>query len=154
MKWLERFQEVIEAKLPDPLTFALALTAFMALLALTLTPTKSSELLMLWGDSLGSLLTFTMQIGLTIILAFVLSQTPIMQSGLRRLAALAKTPTQAYVLVILTAATFYLISWPLGPIWLVIHAGLWGSIVWGFILGIYTRVLSVTLLCIQSLSCL
>jgi short-chain fatty acids transporter len=116
MKWLERFQEVIEAKLPDPLTFALALTAFMALLALTLTPTKSSELLMLWGDSLGSLLTFTMQIGLTIILAFVLSQTPIMQSGLRRLAALAKTPTQAYVLVILTAATFYLISWPLGPI--------------------------------------
>jgi hypothetical protein len=44
--------------------------------------------------------------------------------------------------------------WPLGPIWLVIHAGLWGSIVWGFILGIYTRVLSVTLLCNQSLSCL
>ena len=37
--------------------------------------------------------------------------------------------------------------WPLGPIWLVIHAGLWGSIVWGFILGIYTRV------CCPSPSC-
>ena len=116
MKGFERFQEFIEAKLPDPLTFALTLTALMAFLALTLTPTEPPELLMLWGDSLSSLLTFTMQIGLTIILAYVLSQTPLMQSGLRRLAALARTPTQAYVLVILTAATFYLISWPLGPI--------------------------------------
>ncbi len=116
MKGFERFQEFIEAKLPDPLTFALTLTALMAFLALTLTPTEPPELLMLWGDSLSSLLTFTMQIGLTIILAYVLSQTPLMQSGLRRLAALARTPTQAYVLVIVTAATFYLISWPLGPI--------------------------------------
>ena len=116
MRLLERFQEFIEKRVPDPLTFALALTAFMALLALALTPTQPNTLLMTWGDSLSSLLTFTMQIGLTIILAYVLSQTPLMQSGLKRLARLAKTPTQAYILVILTAAAFYLISWPLGPI--------------------------------------
>jgi short-chain fatty acids transporter len=116
MRPLERFQKFIEKRVPDPLTFALALTAFMALLALALTPTPPNTLLMTWGDSLSSLLTFTMQIGLTIILAYVLSQAPLMQSGLKRLASLAKTPTQAYILVILTAAAFYLISWPLGPI--------------------------------------
>ncbi|MDC6485414.1 TIGR00366 family protein [Luminiphilus sp.] len=116
MGWLERFQEFIENRLPDPLTFALTLTAFMALLAVVLTPTPPTALLMKWGDSLSALLTFTMQIGLTIILAYVLAQTPLMQSGLKRLAGLAKTPAQAYVLVILTAAAFYLISWPLGPI--------------------------------------
>lgn len=116
MGWLERFQEFIENRLPDPLSFALTLTAFMALLAVGLTPTPPTALLMKWGDSLSALLTFTMQIGLTIILAYVLAQTPLMQSGLKRLAGLAKTPAQAYVLVILTAAAFYLISWPLGPI--------------------------------------
>lgn len=116
MKWVERFQAIIEDRLPDPLTFALGLTAFMALMALALTPTPPASLLMKWGDSLSALLTFTMQIGLTIILAYVLAQTPLMQRGLIRLARLAKTPTQAYVLVILTAAAFYLISWPLGPI--------------------------------------
>jgi short subunit fatty acids transporter len=113
---LDRFQEIIEKKLPDPLTFALALTAFMAVLALTLTATPPTALLMKWGDSLSILLTFTMQIGLTIILAYVLSQTPLMQKGLKHIARLATTPTQAYILVIVTAATFYLISWPLGPI--------------------------------------
>ena len=113
---LDRFQEIIEKKLPDPLTFALALTAVMAVLALTLTATPPTALLMKWGDSLSILLTFTMQIGLTIILAYVLSQTPLMQKGLKRIARLATTPTQAYILVIVTAATFYLISWPLGPI--------------------------------------
>lgn len=116
MKWVERFQDIIEDKLPDPLTFALGLTACMALMALALTATPPASLLMKWGDSLSSLLTFTMQIGLTIILAYVLAQTPPMQRALIRLARLAKTPTQAYVLVILTAAAFYLISWPLGPI--------------------------------------
>ena len=116
MGWVERFQNAIEERLPDPLTFAIALTGLMAVLALGLTPTSPSALLLKWGDSLSSLLAFTMQIGLTIILAFVLSQTALMQRGLVWLARLARTATQAYLLVILTAAAFYLISWPLGPI--------------------------------------
>lgn len=116
MTLVERFQEFIEKRLPDPLSFALGLTGLMALLTLSLTPTAPTSLLMTWGDSLSALLTFTMQIGLTIILAYVLAQTPLIQGGLIWLAKLAKTPTQAYVLVIMTAAAFYLISWPLGPI--------------------------------------
>ena len=116
MTWVERFQSAIEERLPDPLTFTVALTALMAVLALGLTPTPPASLLLKWGDSLSSLLTFTMQIGLTIILAYVLSQTSLMQRSLVRLARLARTATQAYLLVILTAAAFYLISWPLGPI--------------------------------------
>ena len=116
LTWVERFQSAIEERLPDPLTFAVALTALMAVLALGLTPTPPASLLLKWGDSLSSLLAFTMQIGLTIILAYVLSQTSLMQRGLVRLARLARTATQAYILVIVTAAAFYLISWPLGPI--------------------------------------
>ena len=116
MTWVERFQSAIEERLPDPLTFAVALTALMAVLALGLTPTPPASLLLKWGDSLSSLLAFTMQIGLTIILAYVLSQTSLMQRGLVKLARLARTATQAYILVIVTAAAFYLISWPLGPI--------------------------------------
>ena len=91
MGWVERFQNAIEERLPDPLTFAIALTGLMAVLALGLTPTSPSALLLKWGDSLSSLLAFTMQIGLTIILAFVLSQTALMQRGLVWLARLART---------------------------------------------------------------
>lgn len=116
MTSLGKLQDWIERKVPDPLSFAIGLTLLMAALALSFTPTKPGTLLLNWGDSLSALLAFTMQMALIITAAYSLAHTITVQQALIRLARIATTPTQAYVLVILTGAFFSLLSWPLGPI--------------------------------------
>ncbi len=111
-----KLQNIIEQRVPDPLTFALILTVVMAALALAFTDTKPDNLLLQWGDSLSALLSFTMQMTLIIITAYVLAHTQVVATLLDRLAGLAQSANQAYALVILTSATFSLLSWPLGPI--------------------------------------
>lgn len=106
----------IEQRVPEPLTFALYLTMTMAGLTLIFTPIEPSSLLLEWGNSLSALLAFTMQMALIITVAYVLAHTGPMQGILVKLSLLAKSPSQAYVMVIITSALFSLLSWPLGPI--------------------------------------
>ena len=108
--------QFIEQRVPEPLTFALYLTVTMAALTLLFTHTAPTFLLLQWGNSLSALLAFTMQMALIITVAYVLAHTGPMQRILIRLSLLATTPTQAYLMVIITSATFSLLSWPLGPI--------------------------------------
>lgn len=108
--------QLIERRVPEPLTFALYLTVAMALLALLFTPTHPASLLLTWGDSLSALLAFTMQMALIITAAYALAHTTPMRRALVRLSLLVDKPYQAYCMVILTSAAFSLLSWPLGPI--------------------------------------
>ncbi len=116
MSTLQRLRELMEQRIPDPLTFAVWLTLCMIGLALALTPVSPGELVLQWGGGLSALLAFTMQMVLIIITAYVLAHTALIQRGLVRLAKVAKSPTQAYILVVVTGAFFSLLSWPLGPI--------------------------------------
>ena len=108
--------QFIEQRVPEPLTFALYLTVIMAGLTLLFTPIAPPSLLLQWGNSLSALLAFTMQMALIITVAYVLAHTGPMQKALLRLSLLARTPAQAYLMVILSSAAFSLLSWPLGPI--------------------------------------
>ena len=116
MSTVTRFRQLMERRIPDPLTFAVWLTLCMIGLALVLTPVSPEELLLQWGDGLSALLAFTMQMVLIITTAYVLAHTSFVRGWLIKLAKIPRSPTQAYVLVILTGAVFSLISWPLGPI--------------------------------------
>ena len=116
MSTVTRFRQLMERRIPDPLTFAVWLTLCMIGLALALTPVSPEDLLLQWGNGLSALLAFTMQMVLIITTAYVLAHTSFVRSWLIKLARIPRTPPQAYVLVILTGAVFSLISWPLGPI--------------------------------------
>ena len=116
MSTVTRFRQLMERRIPDPLTFAVWLTLCMIGLALVLTPVSPEDLLLQWGDGLSALLAFTMQMVLIITTAYVLAHTSFVRGWLIKLAKIPRTPPQAYVLVILTGAVFSLISWPLGPI--------------------------------------
>jgi short-chain fatty acids transporter len=116
MSTVTRFRQLMERRIPDPLTFAVWLTLCMIGLALVLTPVSPEELLLQWGDGLSALLAFTMQMVLIITTAYVLAHTSLVRGLLIKLAKTPRSPPQAYILVILTGAVFSLISWPVGPI--------------------------------------
>lgn len=116
MSTLGRLQQLIEEKVPDPLTFAVLLTALMAAMAFGLTDIAPNDLLLTWGDSLSLLLSFTMQMALIITTAYVLAHTGPVRRGLAALAGLPTSCAGAYILVIVTSALLSLLSWPLGPI--------------------------------------
>ena len=60
MSTVTRFRQLMERRIPDPLTFAVWLTLCMIGLALVLTPVSPEDLLLQWGDGLSALLAFTM----------------------------------------------------------------------------------------------
>ncbi|EED36741.1 short-chain fatty acids transporter [Luminiphilus syltensis NOR5-1B] len=116
MDRVRHLQEWIERHTPDPLVFAISLTVFIGVVAVTTTSVHPLDLLNGWGDSLHTLLAFSMQMALIIVTAYVLAHTALVRRGLLKVAGLAITSTRAYVLVILTSAFFSLLAWPLGLI--------------------------------------
>ncbi len=111
-----RFQAAVVRYCPDPLVFAVILTLFLLALVALLTDTTLAQSIKGWGDGLHGLLAFMTQMTLVIITAHVLAHTQGVASLLSALGRVPKTPVQAYTFVILCAAAFSLICWPLGPI--------------------------------------
>tara|TARA_R110001592_G_scaffold363372_1_gene685958 strand:+ start:63787 stop:65133 length:1347 start_codon:yes stop_codon:yes gene_type:complete len=111
-----RFEHVVEQYCPDPLVFAIFLTAVMAVLALGLTDTTPAGAISAWGNGLHSLLAFTMQMCLIIITAYVLAHTRAINALLQALGKMPRSTWQAYTLVTVSSAIFSLLCWPLGPI--------------------------------------
>jgi short-chain fatty acids transporter len=104
----------VERWLPSALVFAVVLTGVVALLALTLTDTGPVEVLRGWGDGLTGLLAFMTQMALILLLGYTLANTRQVRRLLVRVAALPRTPVQAYAGVTLAAAIGSLLSWGLG----------------------------------------
>ncbi len=111
-----RFESAVVRYCPDPLVFAVILTLFLMALVALLTDTTAGQSIKGWGDGLHGLLAFMTQMTLVIITAHVLAHTNAVAALLKALGRVPKTPIQAYIFVVLCAAAFSLICWPLGPI--------------------------------------
>jgi len=105
---------VSERYLPGSLVFAVALTAIVAVLALTMTDSGPVDVVRSWGDGLTGLLAFMTQMSLILLLGYVLANTGPVRRLLQRAAAVPRTPAQAYAFVCLMAAVASLITWGLG----------------------------------------
>ena len=101
---------------PDAFVVALLLSALTFLLSVTVGGYPVVATLESWGDSFWNLLTFTNQITLTLLLGYVLANTPPMRAALLRLAGTVRTPTGAYALACLITGVCALLSWGLGLI--------------------------------------
>lgn len=110
------FTSIMQRWLPDAFIIAIALT-FVVLIGGILgqgqTPTKMVQF---WGDGVWNLLVFSMQVIITLVTGSVLAQTAVVQKGLRKLASLAKTPSQAIMLMTAIALICCWISWGFGLI--------------------------------------
>lgn len=116
MSLFARLELAVEKYTPDPLVFAVFLTVFMLALVLLLTDAGPDDALSAWGNGLHGLLAFTMQMCLMVVTAHVLAHTGPVESFLQAVGRLPGNPSQAYLVVILSAAAFSLVCWPLGLI--------------------------------------
>ena len=105
---------LVERYLPDPYIFVLILTLVAAVAAMLVEGQSPVAVLDMWGKGFWGLLAFSMQMLLVLVTGFMLASTPLVKNILDRLAALARTPGQAILLVTYVSLTASWINWGFG----------------------------------------
>lgn len=100
-----------ERWMPDALVVAITLTLLTVALVLALTDTSPRAAIDAWGDGFWSLLTFTNQMALSLLLGYALASTAPVRGGLLKAANLVRSPRSAYVLVCLLTGVIAVFSW-------------------------------------------
>jgi short-chain fatty acids transporter len=100
-----------ERWMPDALVVAVVLTLLTLALVLGLTDTSPRGAIDAWGDGFWSLLAFTNQIALTLLLGYALASTAPVRSALLKASGLVRSPRSAYVMVCLLTGLIAVFSW-------------------------------------------
>ena len=108
--------KLIRKYLPDPFVFAILLTIVAAVAAMISTGQSPLEVVENWGGGVWSLLAFSMQMALVLVCGSALADAPVIKKGLRKMAALPKTPAAAIVTVTLVSSIACWINWGFGLI--------------------------------------
>ena len=108
------FVRVAERWMPDPLVIAIFLTIVALFAAVGLTDFGPAAALDAWGASFWSLLRFTAQMILILVLGHVLANTRPVQQVLLAVAGRVRSARAAYVGLTLFSGLISLISWGLG----------------------------------------
>ena len=101
---------------PDSFVVAVGLTLLTLVLAVTVAGYGVMDTVNAWGDGFWNLLKFTNQITLTLLLGYVLANTPPMRWLLQTIAGKIRTPFQAYAGSCLITGLAALVSWGLALI--------------------------------------
>ena len=106
---------VVERVLPDPYVFALLLTFITAILAFSLTATRSVGAIGLaWYNGVFNILTFGFQMVLVLVTGYALASSPWVHRLLEKLASLPKTPRNAVSLTIVIGMIASWLNWGFG----------------------------------------
>ncbi|GAA5104491.1 TIGR00366 family protein [Orbus sasakiae] len=105
---------LVSKYLPDPLIFAVLLTFITFLLAWGLTDSQPVSLVKMWGDGFWNLLAFGMQMALIVVTGHALASSPPIKAILVSIASLAKTPSQAAMLVTFVGCIACILNWGFG----------------------------------------
>ncbi len=108
------FVVFVERYYPDPFVFVIALTFVAFGAVFLLTPSSVETAVVAWGSGMSSLMAFTAQIAITLIVANAFAATDAVQGLLSSVARLPRSDWQAYVLLAVAAGIASLIAWPLG----------------------------------------
>lgn len=115
-KLIDLSVKLIRKYLPDPFVFAIILTVVAGLAAIICTGQGPLDVLENWGVGVWSLLAFSMQMALVLVCGSALADAPLIKKGLRKMAALPKTPAAAITTVTLVASIACWINWGFGLI--------------------------------------
>lgn len=106
----------LEQWIPSAMTFAMALTVVVAVMALFLTPSAPKEIVKYWGDGLSGILAFMTQMSLILLLGHILANTGPIRKVLISLARVPSRPATAYMFVFVISAVLCFFVWGLGLI--------------------------------------
>ncbi|MGE5485737.1 MAG: short-chain fatty acid transporter [Ignavibacteriales bacterium] len=110
------FTRIMERYLPDAFLFAVLLTFLSFVLALIFTGKGPLAIVDAWWGGVWSLLAFSMQMALVLVTGHCLASAPAMKRFLASIAGLAKTPSQAVIIVTLVAGICSWLQWGFGLI--------------------------------------
>lgn len=105
---------LVQRFLPDPFLFCIILTILVFVLAMPLTGQTPLDMTVHWGSGVWSLLAFTMQMALVLVLGTAMANSPPMQKVLKKLAALPKTAAQSIFFVTVVSLIACWINWGFG----------------------------------------
>ncbi|WIF95251.1 TIGR00366 family protein [Caminicella sporogenes] len=105
---------LVQKYLPDPFLFAVILTFIVLILGIFLTGQTPMAMILHWSNGFWKLLAFSMQMALVLVTGHTLANAPIVKKGLKKLASMSKTPTQAIFAVSLISAIACWINWGFG----------------------------------------
>lgn len=108
--------KLVERWLPDALIFAIILTLITFFGSWMATGQTPLTLINHWGNGIWSLLGFTMQMALVLVLGSAFASSKPIKKVLAKIASIAKTPTQAIMLVSFVSALACWLNWGFGLI--------------------------------------
>lgn len=110
------FTRIMQRWLPDAFIFAAIITLVVFLAGVLTQGNSPVEMANHWGGGIWNLLSFSMQVTVTLVAGHILAQTSLVKSILQSIAGLAKTPAQAIMLMTFIALICCWFSWGFGLI--------------------------------------
>ncbi|MDO4778850.1 MAG: TIGR00366 family protein [Tissierellia bacterium] len=107
---------MVERLLPDAFIFCVVLTIVAFVFAMIGTGQGPLEMVQHWGNGVWGLLGFSMQMALVLVLGNALASSKPIKKVLTSISAVAKTPTQAIMLVSFVSGIACWINWGFGLI--------------------------------------
>ena len=106
---------LFEQVMPDPFVLSICLTLFVILLSLGLAPNATLPVILTaWYGGTFNILGFALQMILILATGYAIADAPLIQSGLRAMAAGVQTPTKAALVVFPIVAIASWLNWGLG----------------------------------------
>ncbi len=106
--------KLVQKYLPDPFIFCTVLTLVVFFLGIILTGQSPMRMIGHWGNGFWSLLSFSMQMALVLVLGHALASAPPFKKLLSTLADIPKSPGQAIIIVSVVAVIACWINWGFG----------------------------------------
>ncbi|OOB80441.1 MAG: short-chain fatty acid transporter [Epulopiscium sp. Nuni2H_MBin003] len=106
--------KLVQNYLPDPFLFCIVLTFAIFIGGMIFTGQAPLAMVSHWGGGFWSLLAFSMQMALVLVLGNALATAPAINKILVSLAKIPKKPTHAIMLVTVVSAIACLINWGFG----------------------------------------
>jgi short-chain fatty acids transporter len=119
LAWVERLAAVMERVVPDAITTSIVLMVGLVALSLGI-GTSVSDTMDAYYRGLWSLLAFTMQMTLILVLSLILGATPVFKNVIISLSRLPRSVPQVVIGAVLTSAAIAYMNWglaiALGPL--------------------------------------
>lgn len=108
------FTELMRRYLPDPFVFAIMLTLLTMALAFGVENRPINDVVQDWGKGFWSLLAFTTQMAVILVMGYVLAAAPIVDRFLNRIASHVHTPRQAIIVATIVGCVGSYLNWGFG----------------------------------------
>lgn len=108
------FTELMRRYLPDPFVFAIMLTLLTMALAFGVENRPINDVVQDWGKGFWSLLAFTTQMAVILVMGYVLAAAPIVDRFLDRIASHVHTPRQAIIVATIVGCVGSYLNWGFG----------------------------------------